>query len=255
MGALDQVDLGLSLGKAESEEQLEREWKRLAQLRLTLGGLLGDGGRQLGPALCVVFEGWDAAGKGGAIKRLVAPLDPRHVRVAQYAAPTADEKRHHFLRRFWPALPGWGGMAVFDRSWYGRVLVERVEGLASREQWLRAYDEINAFERTLVHEGTILVKFWLHISPEEQLKRFESRAKDPLKSWKLTPEDWDNREERPAYEEAVEDMLARTSEPRAPWRVVPAESKHYARVQVVRTVNEEIEAGMRRWGQEPPSPA
>lgn len=252
MGALDEADLSLKLSKAESEERLEAEWERLAQLRLTLGGLIGDGEPRLGPALCVVFEGWDAAGKGGAIKRLVAPLDPRHVRVAQFAAPTPDEKRHHFLRRFWPALPGWGGMAVFDRSWYGRVLVERVEKLARREQWLRGYDEINAFERTLVHEGTILVKFWLHISPEEQLKRFEAREKDPLKSWKLTDEDWENRKKRSQYEAAVEDMLARTDEPRAPWRVVPAESKHYARVEVIRIVNEEIEAGMKRWDQEPP---
>ena len=116
--------------------------------------------------MLVVFEGWDASGKGGSIKRLVAPLDPRHVRVVQFAAPTADEKRHHFLWRFWPALPGWGGMAVFDRSWYGRVLVERVEGLAGREQWLRAYDEINGFERSLADEGTIIVKLWLHISAE-----------------------------------------------------------------------------------------
>lgn len=253
MGALDEVDLTLSLGREEEERELKAAWERLAQLRLTLGGLIG--AKQVGPPLCVVFEGWDASGKGGAIKRLVAPLDPRHVRVAQFAAPTADEKRHHFLRRFWPALPGWGGMAVFDRSWYGRVLVERVEGLATREQWLRAYDEINGFERTVADEGAIMVKIWLHISPAEQLKRFESRAKDPLKSWKLTPEDWENREKRPAYEEAVEDMLARTDQPRASWHLVAAESKRYARVRVIRIVNEEIEAGMRRWGQEPPDPA
>ncbi len=253
MGALDEVDLTLSLGREEEERELKAAWERLAQLRLTLGGLTG--AKQVGPPLCVVFEGWDASGKGGAIKRLVAPLDPRHVRVAQFAAPTADEKRHHFLRRFWPALPGWGGMAVFDRSWYGRVLVERVEGLATREQWLRAYDEINGFERTVADEGAIMVKIWLHISPEEQLKRFESRAKDPLKSWKLTAEDWENREKRPAYEEAVEDMLARTDQPRASWHLVAAESKRYARVRVIRIVNEEIEAGMRRWGQVPPDPA
>ena len=127
----------------------------------------------------MVFEGWDASGKGGAIKRLVAQIDPRHVRVVQFAAPTADEKRHHFLWRFLPVLPGWGGMAVFDRSWYGRVLVERVEGFATREQWLRAYDEINGFERTLADEGMILVKLWLHISDAEQLKRFERREKRP----------------------------------------------------------------------------
>ncbi|MEX2105730.1 MAG: UDP-galactose-lipid carrier transferase [Solirubrobacterales bacterium] len=252
MGRLDDVDLTPSLDRREEERQLRTAWERLAQLRLTLGGLIGE--KRLGPPLCVVFEGWDASGKGGSIKRLVAPLDPRHVRVSQFAAPTADEKRHHFLRRFWPALPGWGGMTVLDRSWYGRVLVERVEGLASREQWLRAYDEINAFERTTADEGAILVKLWLHISAEEQLKRFESRAADPLKSWKLTAEDWENREKRGAYEEAVEDMLARTDQPRAPWHLVAAESKRYARVRVVRIVNEEIEAGMRRWGQEPPPP-
>ena len=252
MGRLDKADLGLSLSRKEEEEQLQLAWKRLAQLRLTLGGLIG--GRDLGPPLLVVFEGWDAAGKGGAIKRLVAPLDPRHARVAQFAAPSADEKRHHFLKRFWWALPGWGGMAVCDRSWYGRVLVERVEGFASEEQWRRAYGEINAFEQTLTDEGTILVKFWLHISAKEQLKRFESRAADPLKSWKLTPEDWENREKRSEYEPAIEEMFAETDHPHARWRVVPAESKRYARVHVVEVVCEEIEAGMRRWGQEPPAP-
>jgi polyphosphate kinase 2 (PPK2 family) len=252
MGRLDEVDLELSLGRKEEEEELKLAWKRLAQLRLTLGGLIGE--ETLGPPLLVVFEGWDAAGKGGAIKRLVAPLDPRHVRVAQFAAPSDDEKRHHFLKRFWWALPGWGGMAVCDRSWYGRVLVERVEGFASEEQWQRAYEEINAFERTLADEGTILAKFWLHISPKEQLKRFEDRAEDPLKSWKLTPEDWENREKRADYEPAVEEMFSRTDQPHARWRLISAESKRYARVQVVRIVCEEIEAGMRRWGQEPPAP-
>lgn len=252
MGALDEVDLSLGLDREGEERELKAAGRRLAQLRLTLGGLIGE--KRLGPPLCVVFEGWDAAGKGGAIKRLVAPLDPRHVRVAQFAAPSADERRHHFLGRFWPALPGWGGMTVFDRSWYGRVLVERVEGLAGREQWLRAYDEINAFERTIADEGAIVVKIWLHISAAEQLKRFESRAEHPLKAWKLTPEDWENRSKRAEYLEAVEDMLARTDQPHARWRLVAAESKRYARVEVVRIVNEEIEAGMRRWGQEPPPP-
>jgi polyphosphate kinase 2 (PPK2 family) len=252
VGALDQVDLTLSLSREEEEVELKALWRRLAQLRLTLGGLIDE--KQVGPPLCVVFEGWDAAGKGGSIKRLVSPLDPRHVRIAQFAAPTPDEKRHHFLARFWPALPGWGGMTVYDRSWYGRVLVERVEELATREQWLRAYDEIESFERTLAHEGVILVKIWLQISSAEQLKRFERRAGDPLRSWKLTPEDWRNREKRPAYEEAVEDMLARTDQPHARWHPVAAESKRYARVQTIRIVIEEIEAGMRRWGQAPPPP-
>ena len=250
MGRLDEVDLGLRLDRHEEEKELEALGHRLALLRLTLGGLIGE--CRVGPPLVVVFEGWDASGKGGAIKRLVGPLDPRHVRVAQFAAPTPDEKRHHFLGRFWPALPGWGGMTVFDRSWYGRVLVERVEGFAREEQWRRAYEEINAFERTLADEGAIIVKFWLHVSSEEQLKRFEARADDPLKSWKLTDEDWRNREKRPQYEAAVEEVLERTDQPHARWRLISAESKRNARVEVMRLAIEEIEAGMRRWGQEPP---
>jgi AMP-polyphosphate phosphotransferase len=250
MGRLDELDLSNSLDREEEEKGLERGWERLTQLRLTLGGLIGDQG--LGPPLCVVFEGWDASGKGGAIKRLVAKMDPRHVRVVQFAAPTDDEKRHHFLWRFFKVLPGWGGMAVFDRSWYGRVLVERVEGLATREQWLRAYDEINGFERSLADEGMVLVKFWMHISSEEQLKRFRKREKDPLKTWKLTEEDWRNRDRRDSYAEAVEDMLARTDQPYAPWHLVAADSKRYARVKVVETVIERIEDGMRQWGMEPP---
>jgi AMP-polyphosphate phosphotransferase len=145
-------------------------------------------------------------------------------------------------------------MTVFDRSWYGRVLVERVEGFAGREQWTRAYEEINAFENTLANEGAIVVKFWLHTSPEEQLKRFEARADDPLKSWKLTDEDWRNREKRPRYEAAVEEMLERNDQPRARWHAVAAESKRFARVEVMRLLNAEIEEGMRRWGQQPPPP-
>jgi polyphosphate kinase 2 (PPK2 family) len=253
MRALDDLDLSLKLSKKEEPERLEAAWTRLTQLRLTLGGLIGSG--ELGPPVCVAFEGWDASGKGGAIERLVAQMDPRHVRVVQFAAPTHDEKRHHFLWRFWPSLPGWGGMAVFDRTWYGRVLVERAEGFASKDEWTRAYDEINAFERGLSEEGTVLIKFWLHISSEEQLKRFKKREKDPLKSWKLTDEDWRNREKRDAYGGAVEDMVARTSvEPHAPWHLIPADSKRYARVAVIETVISEIEEGMRRHGMEPPPP-
>ncbi len=252
MGRLEQVDLTQSLSRKEEQAALEEAWERLSQLRLTLGGLIGDAG--IGPPVCVVFEGWDASGKGGCIKRLLAQLDPRHVRVVQFAAPTSDEKRHHFLWRFWPVLPGWGGMAIFDRSWYGRVMVERVEELATREQWLRAYDEINAFERTLADEGMILIKFWLHISEQEQLRRFQRREGDPLKIWKLTEEDWRNREKRTAYLEAVEDMLARTDQAHAPWHVVAADSKRHARVEVLSTVIDRIEEGMRRWGFEPPAP-
>ena len=254
-GRLDALDLTLRLSRAKEAERLAAAQTRLVWLRLSLGGQIGpEGAGQLGPPLCVVFEGWDASGKGGCIKRLTAPLDPRHVRVASYSAPTHDEKRHHFLWRFWPALPGWGGMAVLDRSWYGRVLVERVEGFAAEEQWQRAYDEIREFERTLVAEGMILVKFWLHVSEEEQLERFERRSRDPLKQWKLTQEDWRNREKRPAYEAAVEEMLARTDSPQAPWCLVEGDSKRWARVKVVETVAAAIEDGLRERGLPIPKP-
>jgi polyphosphate kinase 2 (PPK2 family) len=252
VGRLDELDLSKALSRKEEERGLEDAWARLTQLRLTLGGQIGE--KEIGPPVCVVFEGWDASGKGGAIKRLVAEIDPRHVHVMQFAAPTEREKRHHFLWRFWPHLPGWGGMAVFDRSWYGRVLVERVEGFADREQWLRAYEEINSFERSLSDEGMILVKLWMHISDGEQLKRFERRRDTPLKAWKLTDEDWRNREKRDAYVEAVEDMLARTDQPLAPWNLIEGDSKRYARVRVIETVIERIEHGMREWGIEPPPP-
>jgi len=236
---LAEVDLSATLPKKEAQDRLEAAQERLLRLRLLLGGQTGE--HRIGPPLCVVFEGWDASGKGGAIKRLVGPLDPRHVRVAQFAAPTYDEKRHHFLWRFWPVLPGWGGMAVLDRSWYGRVLVERVEGFATEEQWSRAYQEIVEFERTLLAEGMVLVKFWLHVSPEEQLRRFESRRADPLRSWKLTDEDWRNRKRRAAYEAAVEEMLARTDRPGAPWHVVAGDDKRFARTTVVETVCAAVE--------------
>ncbi|CAA9498691.1 MAG: Polyphosphate kinase 2 [uncultured Solirubrobacteraceae bacterium] len=239
-GRLDALDLSLKLSKDEEAERLEAAQDRLLALRLRLGGQVGDG--ELGPPLCVLFEGWDASGKGGAIKRLVAPLDPRHVRVTQFAAPTYDEKRHHFLWRFNSAVPGWGGMAVLDRSWYGRVMVERVEGFAPEEDWRRGYDEIDEFERLLTNAGTILVKFFLHLSQDEQLKRFKAREKDPMKSWKLTDEDWRNREKHDQYLAAVEEMFERTSTEHAPWRLVEAESKRYARVKVIETVCDEIEA-------------
>jgi AMP-polyphosphate phosphotransferase len=252
MGRLDEVDLSLKLSRKEQERLLALHGTRLAQLRLTLGGLAGSG--ELGPPLCVLFEGWDASGKGGAIKRLVGPLDARHVRVKQFAAPSPDEKRHHYLHRFVSALPGWGGMAVLDRTWYGRVLVERVEGFATQEQWQRAYREIDEFERMLVDDGMIIVKLFLHISPEEQLKRFERRRQDPLKAWKLTDEDWRNRDKRPAYEAALEDMFERTGTERAPWRIVPGESKRYARVHVMEEVIAAIEESCAQQGFPLPEP-
>ena len=252
MSRLAEVDLSLRLSKAEEKKQLKAAQKRLVHLRLLLGGLIGPG--DLGPPLLVLFEGWDASGKGGAIKRLTERLDPRHVRVRQFAAPTHDEKRHHFLWRFWPALPGWGGMTVLDRTWYGRVLVERVEGFASEEAWRRAYGEIADLESSLADEGTVIVKFWMHLSPEEQLRRFESRRDDPYRAWKLTDEDWRNREKRPDYEAAVEEMLERTDTPAAPWHVVAAEDKRWARVAVVRTVCEAVEAALTARGIDPDPP-
>jgi AMP-polyphosphate phosphotransferase len=248
VGRLDELDLSPSLSKKEYEERLSAAQDRLLALRLALGGKLTGYEGRLGPALAVVFEGWDASGKGGALKRLVERLDPRHVRVAQYGPPTDVEKRHHFLRRFWPALPGLGGMTVFDRSWYGRVLVERVDELASREQWQRAYPAITEFERSFCEEGGVMVKFWLHVSEEEQLKRFRERESNPLKRWKLTDDDWRNRAKRPLYLEALEEMFERTDHTQARWQLVEAESKRYARVKVIETVNAEIERGMRERG-------
>ncbi len=246
MPRLDDVDLTQRLGKAEYEQRLGAGQRRLLQLRLHLGGQIGTG--ELGPGLLVIFEGRDAGGKGGALKRLVEPLDPRHFRVSSFSAPTPDEKRHHFLWRFWPALPGLGGMTVFDRSWYGRVLVERVEGFATPEEWERAYATIVGFERTFCIESGVLVKFWCHISDEEQLHRFKQRENNPLKSWKMTDEDWRNREKRPQYLEAVEDMFERTDHAHAPWQLVEANDKRYARVKVIDTVIAEVERGMRERG-------
>jgi AMP-polyphosphate phosphotransferase len=246
---LSEVPIDLALKAKEERQQTRLAQDRMQQLRLQLGGKLGDA--TLGPPVTVIFEGWDAAGKGGAIGRLVGRLDARHVRVVQFAAPTSDELRHHWLGRFWPHLPGWGGMAVYDRSWYGRVLVERVEGFASEEAWQRAYKEIREFERTQWSEGMVFVKFWLQISDQEQLQRFTGRGDDPLRSYKLTDEDWRNRQKRPKYEAAVEDMFAETSIPESPWIVIAAEDKRYARVEVLRQTIRRIEEGMRQHGMEP----
>jgi polyphosphate kinase 2 (PPK2 family) len=242
MGRLDQIDLTAQLSKDEYEQRLYRAQRKLLALRLQLGGLME--GHELGPGVLVVMEGSDAGGKGGAIKRIVEPLDPRHYRVEAFAKPTFDEKRKHFLWRFWKEVPGLGGFALFDRSWYGRVLVERVEGYATKQQWKRAYDEIVQFERNLVLEGVIIVKFWLQISPDEQLKRFNKRAADPLRRWKLTDEDWRNRDKIDLYDEAVEDMFRKTDHDLAPWHIVSGEQKRWARVQVIETLISRIEEAM-----------
>lgn len=249
MASLGDADLGLKLSKAESEAQILRAQRRLLALRLQLGGLIG--GAELGPPLMVLFEGWDASGKGGSIRRLVSPLDPRHVRVTQFGPPSPDERRHHFLHRFSRALPGWGGMAVLDRSWYGRVLVERVEALATEAEWRRAYPQIVQWEVGLATEGSVLVKLWLHISEDEQLRRFRARERDPLKRWKLTAEDWRNLSHRAAYEQAVEEMLKTTDHEAAPWHVVAAESKPCARVKVLDIVISALEDSLRALGRQP----
>jgi AMP-polyphosphate phosphotransferase len=246
MSRLDSVDLTVSMSPKDSEARLAELQQRLLELNLVSAGLLGGG--SLGPPLCVLFEGWDASGKGGSIKRLVASLDPRHVTVAEFGVPTVEEKKRHFLWRFFPSLPGWGEMSVFDRTWYGRVLVERVEGYATKREWKRAYAEINAFEKMLAEEGAVLVKFWLHISADEQLRRFEARRDDPLRGWKLTDDDWRNRSKRGAYLDACQEMFERTDSKFAPWEIIAAENKPYARVAVLETVVTRTEGALERIG-------
>ena len=246
MGRLDSLDLTPRLTRKEYEDRLTVAQRRWLQLRLHIGGQMGSG--DLGPGLVFVFEGSDAAGKGGAIKRLVEPLDPRHYRASSFAKPTFDEKRHPFLWRFYPYVPGLGGMSVFDRSWYGRVLVERIENFATQEQWGRAYEEIVNFERANSLEGVIIVKFWLQISAEEQLKRFEDRQNDPLRRWKITEEDWRNRTKAEEYLTAAEEMFERTDHHLAPWDVISGEQKRFGRVRVLETAIQRVEQGMARWG-------
>jgi polyphosphate:AMP phosphotransferase len=192
----------------------------------------------------MLFEGWDAGGKGGAIRRVTAALDARQYQVIPIAAPTDEERVHHYLWRFWRHLSRAGRVTIFDRSWYGRVLVERVEGFAAERDWMRAYAEINQFETQLVRHGIVLLKYWLHITPDEQLRRFTERQSTPHKQWKLTDEDWRNREKWPAYERAVNDMIERTSTREAPWTLVEANDKAYARVKVLKTACARLEAAV-----------
>ncbi len=229
---LELVNLKLSLGRDEYE-------KEKVTLQNQLHGLAYEVYAQKRPVV-LVFEGWDAAGKGGAVKRLTEKIDPRGYVVHPIAAPQGEDKTHHYLYRFWRRLPEAGQMAIFDRSWYGRVLVERVEGFCPEAAWQRAYSEINQFERQLLDFGTILVKFWVHISQAEQLKRFKERERTNYKSWKLTEEDWRNRGKWADYEHATEDMLLKTSTHKAPWTVVEANDKLHARIKVLKTVTERL---------------
>jgi polyphosphate kinase 2 (PPK2 family) len=214
--------------------------KKKKKLQAKLGEL-GRKAHEQGQSTVLVFEGPDAAGKGGAIRRTVWSLDARTYRIHQFAAPTDIERAHHYLWRFWSKLPKAGNVSVFDRSWYGRVLVERTEGFATEDEWRRAFGEINDFESQIVDQGILLLKFWLHISKDEQLKRFEERAESPYKHWKLTDEDWRNREQWEHYEIAAHDMVQFTSTRAAPWILVEGDSKHYARLKILQTICDALE--------------
>lgn len=231
---LSGVDLSKSMTREEYKEQLDKLQKKLEKLHNELY-------RRRIPVI-IGFEGWDAAGKGGAIRRLTSHLDPRGYQVNPTAAPNDIEKKHHYLWRFYSRMPKAGHIAIFDRTWYGRVMVERVENFCTEEEWTRAYGEINEMEKHLTNAGAIVLKFWLHIDKDEQEKRFKERMTDPAKQWKITDEDWRNREKWDQYELAVNEMLIRTSTTYAPWTVVEGNSKYYARVKVLRTVVEAIEA-------------
>jgi polyphosphate:AMP phosphotransferase len=225
---LDRVDLKRKIPPESYDRRLEKAQGRL--------GRLVRAAFQAKRSSVVVFEGWDASGKGGNIRRMTAAMDPRTYRVISVAAPTDEEKARHYLWRFWRHVPRAGNVTVYDRSWYGRVLVERVEGFARPEEWSRAYLEINDFEQQLVAHGIVLAKFWLHVDAAEQLRRFRERETVSWKRHKIGPEDWRNREKWDAYEEAVSDLVARTSTPQAPWTLVAANDKRYARLKVVETL-------------------
>lgn len=234
---LDAVDMSLSLTREEYREALKSKQNRLRELVFACYA------EKL--PVVIVYEGWDAAGKGGNIKRLTQKLDPRGFTVIPIAAPQGDEARHHYLWRFWRALPKAGHIGIFDRSWYGRVLVERVEGFCGEEEWRRAFVEITEFERALADFNAAVIKFWLHISPEEQLRRFNERAENPHKQHKLTDEDWRNREKWDLYRRAVNDMIERTHTSYAPWVIVESDCKLHARVKTLSTLVETLEARLR----------
>lgn len=245
-GYLDSVDLEAHIdSEQEYEARVHDAQVRMlnAQLRL----------RESVRSLVIVLEGWDAAGKGGVIKVVTSELDPRYFRVHAIAAPTPDEKARHHLWRFLRRLPAIGEIVIFDRSWYGRPLVERIEGFCSEEAWRRSYREINEFERWLVEDGTILLKFFLHIDKDEQLRRFHKRERNPLKRWKIGPEDWRNREKWDEYEHAIEEVFSETDTEVAPWTLIAANSKRHARVRVVEEIADRMESalGIERGGVDP----
>ncbi len=223
--------LALRLNQELSEEDYEEKREKwLGRLNRSIRALQSE--RR---SLVFVFEGWDAAGKGGAIRRLTSAMDVRDYRVVPVAKPTDEEKAHHYLWRFWRYVPRDGYITIFDRSWYGRVLVERLEGFARPDEWRRAYKELNEFEEHLVDHGTVVIKFWMHVSKDEQLRRFRVRERTAYKMYKINAEDWRNRRKWKAYEVAAGDMLALTNTHYAPWHVIPSDNKRYARLQILKT--------------------
>ncbi len=233
---LSHLDMSKALAKDDYEAQLKLYQARLNQLQRVA--------RDRKASTLLVFEGWDAAGKGGSIRRITAALDARDYQVIQIAAPTDEEAAHNYLWRFWRHLPRAGHVTIYDRSWYGRVLVERIEGFAQPREWQRAYAEINDFEAQLVESGIVLLKFWLHITPEEQLRRFQEREQTAYKAWKLTDEDWRNRDQWAAYELAVNDMVEHTSTRQAPWTLIEANDKRHTRIKILRTLCERLETAL-----------
>ncbi len=234
---LDDLDQAKSLEQDQYKKLLKQYQLELLNTQLQL--------REKKKSVIVVMEGPDAAGKGGAIKRLTERMDPRLMRVYSIVKPTPEENDHHYMWRFWSKLPGQGQIAIFDRSWYGRVLVERVEGFCSEAEWKRASREINEFEKQLADAGTVIVKLYLHISKDEQLKRFKDREGDPYKHWKISEEDWRNRRHWNEHNAAAEDMFEKTSPAHAPWKVIPGNFKWYARVRTVKAVYDRIAAALK----------
>ena len=233
MPKLSEVDLSPALEDEAYHDELKRLQTRLGELHNLIYR------RKIPVILC--YEGWDAAGKGGNIRRIAKPLDPRGFDVIPIASPEPHELNRHYLWRFWTRVPRSGHVCIFDRTWYGRVMVERLEGFCSEEDWKRAYNEINEFERQLTDWGAVLLKFWIHIDQDTQLERFTERENTPEKQWKLTEEDWRNREKWPAYEEAVDEMLAKTSTENAPWYIIESNDKKYARIKTLKIVVEALE--------------
>ncbi len=231
---LDKVDLSLSLTKEQYTEKIKKCQQRIREVEHEIY-------RKRVPVI-ILYEGWDAAGKGGNIRRLTEEMDPRGFEVVPVAAPNDVELAHHYLWRFWKAIPKAGHITIFDRSWYGRVMVERVEGFCSQDEWKRAYQEINEMESQFANYGVVLVKFWLHIDQATQLARFEERQEVTYKQWKITDEDWRNREKWDRYKEAVDEMLFRTSTSYAPWTIIESNCKYYARVKTIETVIKAVES-------------